>query len=55
MFELQFWMDIQTVDKIFLPVRKTINSTFSIPEIISIGAHRKPNKSSEYNSVVGGA
>ena len=55
MFEVQFWIYIQTINKIFLSVRKTIYSTFSIPEISTIGAHRKPYKNSKNNNVICGA
>ena len=55
MFEVQFWIYIQTINKIFLSVRKTIYSTFSIPKISTIGAHRKPYKNSKNNKVICGA
>ena len=55
MFEVQFWIYIQTINKIFVSVRKTIYSTFSIPEISTIGAHRKPYKNSKNNNVICGA
>ena len=55
MFKVQFWIYIQTINKIFLSVRKTIYSTFSIPKISTIGAHRKPYKNSKNNNVFCGA
>ena len=55
MFEVQFWIYIQTINKISLSVRTTIYSTFSIPEISTIGGHRKPYKNSKNNNVICGA
>ena len=55
MFKVQFWIYIQTINKIFLSFRKNTNSIFYVLKISAIRGHREPNKNSKYNNVVCGA